>query len=175
MGPVGTSRVPPSFARTHKGTPERNAATNKEHGASISRSLLRRTFNSHHRGLSLPSAAESSSPSFLLRGACPPPPLLSVPTACPPSSFFPPRYVMRFPFPLLNTHQPPVIVLDFLQSYNYVRLRGIARCYARRSIVVRSSRVLLPLTARNSYRFHISLSLILLYITTDLSIMPEDH
>jgi hypothetical protein len=34
---------------------------------------------------------------------------------------------MRFPFPLLNTHQPPVIVLDFLQTYNYVRLCGIVR------------------------------------------------
>lgn len=50
------------------------------------------------------------------------------PTACPPSSFFPLRYVMRFPFPLLNTHQPPVIVLNFLQSYNYVGLRGVSPC-----------------------------------------------
>jgi len=60
------------------------------------------------------------------------------PTACPPSSFFPLRNVMRFPFSLLNIHQPPVIVLDFLQSYNYVGLRGVPlRCYARRSIDVR--------------------------------------
>lgn len=96
------------------------------------RRLRGRSFAEHLTPIIGGSSTESS-PFLLSRSSLASP----GPTACPPPSFFPLRYVMRFPFPLLNTHQPPVIVLNFLQSYNYVGLRGVShRCYILKSMFV---------------------------------------